>query len=669
MVQSKSVHRSWLILTALILLLVSSASIGQQKGVTPEMVVNFERVSQVSLDPTGQWIAFVKSVPRSEKDGPGGSFSEIWMVSTKGGEPKQYTSKPVSAYSVSWSPDGKSINFLSRRKEHNANTQVYQMRIDGGEATALTHHKSSVGSYQWSPDGTMISFLATDPATAEEKKAKKAGQDWKVADENFKFRRLWVMDVMSGESHKVYKNDLNTWSYAWSPDSKTFAIQTTETTLIDDSYMYRKIHTVPVAGGEPTILCKTEGKLGNMVYSPDGSKLAFMSAVSLNDPIAQSVFVVSASGGMAKNITENYEATANWITWLDNKDLLVASTERQQSSLSRLSASDGKMKKIINTGPIMQSLSVQAKKGLFAAVAHTPQHPQEAFIGKLKDGKLTRLTNHNAGLADITLGKQEVIEWTAKDGMSIEGVLTFPVDYQQGQRYPLVLQIHGGPEGVSLNGWNTRSGYPVQVLAASGYMVLEPNYRGSAGRGVAYSKADHDDLGGSEFDDVLAGVDALIEKGLVDPDRVGTGGWSYGGYFSAWAATQHSPRFKASVVAAGISNWISFNGTTDIPHEMSLVHWNSYWYDQRDLHWKRSPLYHIQKAKTPTLVVHGMSDARVHPGQGIELYTALKHKNVPTKLVLYPRQPHGLRDKAHQLDFIKRVVAWFDQYLKQMATN
>ncbi len=223
--------------------------------------------------------------------------------------------------------------------------------------------------------------------------------------------------------------------------------------------------------------------------------------------------------------------------------------------------------------------------------------------------------------------------------------------------------MHGGPEGVSLDGWRTRAGYPVQLLAKAGYMVLEPNYRGSMGRGVAFSKADHDDLGGKEYEDVLKGIDTLIERGLVDGDRVGTGGWSYGGYFSAWAATRHSARFKASMVGAGLTNWIAFAGTTDIPHEMSLVHWNSYWFDEPELHWERSPLAHLDNAKTPTLIVHGERDVRVHPEQGMELYTALRLKGIPTSLVLYPREPHGLNERAHQIDFIERSIAWFEKYL------
>ena len=243
-------------------------------------------------------------------------------------------------------------------------------------------------------------------------------------------------------------------------------------------------------------------------------------------------------------------------------------------------------------------------------------------------------------------------------------MLTYPLVYRDGKRYPLILQIHGGPEGVSLDGWNTRATYPVQLLAANGYFVLEPNYRGSAGRGVDYSKLDHDDLGGEEFNDVLKGIDHLIKKGFVDKNQVGTGGWSYGGYFSALAATKYSNRFKASMVGAGLTNMISFMGTTDIPYEMSVVHWNQWWFDNQELHWDRSPLSHINKAGTPTLVIHGLRDERVHPEQGMQLWQALKIKNVDTELVLYPREPHGIIERPHQLDYMERLINWYKKYVK-----
>jgi dipeptidyl aminopeptidase/acylaminoacyl peptidase len=207
------------------------------------------------------------------------------------------------------------------------------------------------------------------------------------------------------------------------------------------------------------------------------------------------------------------------------------------------------------------------------------------------------------------------------------------------------------------------------VLAANGYAVLMPNYRGSGGRGVAFSKGDHRDLGGKEFIDVIAGIDHLAEIGLVDPERVGISGTSYGGYFSALAATKYSDRFKAAIPYAGITNWFSFSGTTEIPIEMSLVHWDTWWFDDPGLNWDRSPLAHINNSKTATLVGHGLADTRVDPGQSVELYTALKIKGVPSGLVLYPREPHGLLEREHQLDYMGRILEWFDTYLKARATT
>lgn len=669
MIHSKPKSLRWFFITGLLFCVLSSTLQAKENKLTPEMIVNLKRVSQVAIDPSGQKIAFILNVPRTEKDKHGRSYSEIWLTTVDGEKPKQYTSKPGRSSSVSWSPDGKWITFLSKRKNQEEHTQIYKMRVDGGEAVALTHHKNSISSYHWSPDGKSIAFVSADPASKEEKEAKKAGRDWKVHDENYKHRRLWILDVVKGETSQPFEKDLSIWNLVWTPDSKDLILQATETPLIDDSYVFQKIYKTAASGGTPQVLCTTEGKLGPMAVSPDGKQLAFLGAVSLNDPLPQSLFMVSLSGGTPKSLTENVKASGTWVDWLNNKTLALLSIKGTQTVLSRVNASDGNIKEVIADGPILQGIDIDRKSGRFAAIGHSFNHPNEVYTGKLNSSKLARLTHHNSELESIRFARQEVIEWKGPGDWIIEGVLTYPLDYKEGQRYPLVLQIHGGPEGVSLNGWTTGAGYPVQALAGEGYFVLQPNYRGSGGRGVDFSKADHDDLGGKEFEDVLAGVDTLIERGFVDGERVGTGGWSYGGYFSAWAATRHSERFKASVVSAGLTNWISFAGTTDIPHEMSLVHWNSYWMDQRDLHWERSPVYHINKAKTPTLIAHGLSDVRVHPEQSIQLYTALKLKKVPTQLVLYPRQPHGLVERAHQLDYIKRVIEWFNKYLKMGGTN
>jgi len=653
------------LLAVIALLLWSLPAPAQQtEPLTAETLVGLQRVGQAVLDPSGTKVAYTVITPRTADDPPGGSYSELWVVDLSGGEPRRFIGKPNSVSSPAWSPDGSRLTFLATRSAHSPVRQVYAMPVAGGEALPLTDHPVPVASYQWAPDGNHIAFIATDEDTPEEKEARAAGRDWQVFDDSYKHRRLWVFDVGEGHSHPLYEEPLTTWAFNWMPDGRTLVMQASDTPRTDDQYMYTDLYKLELHGDGPQKINDTEGKLGGFAVSPDGDELAWLGATGLNDPIAQSLFVSSLTEPMPGNLTDDYEGSAVGVQWLDDGTLLMLADEGTMTSLYRVDAATGGRTEIPTEGKLFASVDAHPASGRYVAVGHTPSHPAELFAGRLDGGELTRVTFHNPELDDVRLARQETVSWSGADGWQIAGVLTYPLDYVEGQRYPLVLQVHGGPEGVSLDGWTSTATYPVQLLAAAGYMVLQPNYRGSAGRGVAFSKADHDDLGGKEYEDVLAGIDALVERGLVDGERVGTGGWSYGGYFSAWAATRHSERFKAAVVAAGLTNWVSFTGTTDIPHEMSLVHWNQYWWDNPELHWERSPVAHIDNAQTATLIVHGTADARVHPEQSIQLYTFLRMKEVPTELVLYPRQPHGLVDRAHQIDFAERVVGWFDTYLK-----
>ena len=407
-----------------------------------------------------------------------------------------------------------------------------------------------------------------------------------------------------------------------------------------------------------------------MDISPDGKKLAFLGAVSRNDPLPQTLFTVLLNKPEKIISHQGQDESFYDLQWVDDKTLLARSVRGTKTVLSLIQDQDSKNKEavfqkdIYSPGYILSSARLHRRSGQLLITGHSNKHPNELFVKDLFQNNLVRITRSNPFLQDLDLGHQETITWSSMGGLKIQGVVTYPPNYRKGSRYPLILQIHGGPEGVTLQGWNTSTGYPVQLLAAEGYVVLQPNYRGSGGRGVDFSKSDHDDLGGLEYQDVLQGVDHLIKAGVVNAGKVGTGGWSYGGYFSALGATAYSHRFKASMVGAGLTNMISFMGTTDIPYEMSIVHWDSWWFDEMDLHWDRSPLAHINKARTPTLVIHGLKDERVHPEQGLELYQALKIKGVDTELVFYPREPHGLRERAHQLDYIERLVGWYNKYVK-----
>jgi len=638
------------------------------QAITPEQIVSLEQVSTVALSPDGNLIAYTLTKPRTADEEFGRSRSELWIVSAAGGEPRAIVAAPQSADGPEWAPDGAMLTFAARPDE-NGETQVYGVPAEGGEPHQLTHSALGVMAFDWAPDGQSIAFTAREPESEEAIARRKRGDDVQVAGEGDRYVRLWIEDLASAEVRVLTPADKMVRSFAWMPDASGLALQLTETADIDAGYMWRQIFVTSAAGGDLRQLTETKGKLGDMAWSPNGEKLAFIGAVSLNDPLAQSVFMVPKSGGAPVNLTPNLEASAQSVGWLNDDTIYFTAATGTKQTLFSLRV-DGSTPTAMAGGgtEILGNVSFDSRMRRFATLVNTAQHPNEVYLGNARNGRLNRVTTHNQWLDQVELAPQQTITWKGADGWDIEGVLVRPLNEVPGGRYPLAILPHGGPEGISYDGWTTRGLYPAQYLAANGYAVLMPNYRGSGGRGVAFSKADHRDLGGKEFLDVIAGIDHLAAEGLVDPDRVGISGTSYGGYFSAWAGTKYTDRFKAAITFAGISNWTSFTGTTDIPYEMSIVHWDTWWFDDPGLAWDRSPLAHIDGTKTAILVGHGMADTRVHPEQSIEMYTALRIKGVPTGLLLYPREPHGLLEPAHQLDFMRRMLQWFDQHVKGGVT-
>jgi dipeptidyl aminopeptidase/acylaminoacyl peptidase len=588
------------------------------------------------------------------------------MVSAKGGEPVRFTYNEKSDRSPEWSPDGKHVAFLSQRGE-SGQTQIYLIPVAGGEAMQLTRSETSVGSLKWSPDGSRIAYTTTDGKTKEEQQAEREGKDWIVADKNYKHTRLYVVDVKTKVSRLVTSQPLTIHEYDWSPDGKQFILGATNTPIVDDSYMRVRLLTIPSGGGDAKLLVSTEGKLNYPRWSPDGKWIAWLGATSMNDPYAGSLFVAPAGGGNAENLIKGFAGTADWMGWQPGKPstIVFRAIERQSNNLYTISMPDRRREPLFTQEMVIATAPSFSRDGRWMALAATtPKHPGEVFYGEAANRPLTRVTRTNPQLDSVALGEQEVVKWKSSDGWEIEGVLVKPVGYKQGTRYPLVLQPHGGPESADLNGWLGYTSRWGQMLAGRGFAVLYPNYRGSIGRGVEFAKADHRDLMGKEFEDMLAGIDHLVKQGLADGDRVGIGGGSYGGYTSAWAATFASERFKAAVAWMGITNWYSMTGTSDIFWENSTVHWDAIMYDNYELYLERSPIRYIKKANTPTLIIHGAADPRVPIGQSQELYTALKWKGVPVEFVTYPREGHGVGERAHQYDFMTRVVGWFEKYLK-----
>ena len=630
---------------------------------TPEDVVNLKQVTDVDLSPDGTTIAYVLRVPRTADEPPGGGRSTIWIVPRRGGTARRLTNPDLSSWRPRWAPNSDTLAFLSRRGD-DGKTQVHKISVSGGEASPVTAAPNSVSAFEWSPDGKEVAFTSKRSPTDVEAAAADDGEDWIVGDVRGDHKRLWAVVVDSGLSRPVTDRKLHIERFEWSPDGSKFVVQASERADIDATMMFSDLFVVDAAGGLASPLTKHDGKLGDIAWSPDGSKVAFLGASDIHDPTAGVLYVVPSSGGDAKALTADYEGTGQWVVWAGDARVVMMANQGADTAISSINVESGERRTVVEGGPVCSRVDTDTRGKAYVCAGATSKHPREVFSGVLGSGQAKRLTNSNPWLDQKELGAQSVVRWKAEDGLEIEGVLTKPVGYKEGTRYPLAILVHGGPEGVSHDGWNTRSGYPAQLFAARGYVVLEPNYRGSQGRGVAYGKADHKDLGGKEFTDVLAGIAHLDQQGLIDKTRVGMGGWSYGGYFSGLAATKYSEHFKAAMVGAAITDWISFTGTTEIESENSLVHWNLWPWDNFELAWDRSPVAHASKSKTATLIVHGDEDTRVPPGQAAELYRALRYFKTPTEVVFYPREGHGLRERAHQIDFQKRWLAWFDKYVK-----
>ncbi|MBK7993010.1 MAG: S9 family peptidase [Blastocatellia bacterium] len=638
--------------------------LAQDKVFTPETVLTIRNIVDAQISPDGANIAFQVSRPRTDAEGPGTAISEIWMM-LKGGQPTRFTYNEKSDRAIQWAKDGKSFAFLSQRGTV-AQTQIYQISLDGGEAQRISKTTASINNFKWSPDGNKIAFLMTDVKSADELKNEKEGKDWVVADKNYKHTRLYLLDPKTGEHKLVTQKDMTVHDFDWSPDGKELILAASDTPTIDDQFMKSKLLVQSVDGGDAKLLVKTEGKLLSPRWSPDGKWVSWLGAVSFNDPFAGSVFVVSSQGGAAENLVPGFIGSATSLSWLAPSTVVFTATERQVSTLTTITL-PAKAKTVVNNQELAFSSnpSFTSDGKTWVIAANTPKHPNEIFISELTSKQANKLTNFNPQLAGLKLGEQEVIKWKSSvDGLDIEGVIVKPVGFEKGKRYPLVMQPHGGPEAAELNGWFGSYSRWGQVLAGKGYITFYPNYRGSIGRGVDFSKADHRDLMGKEFQDMVDGVDYLVSQGMVDQNRVGVGGGSYGGYTSAWAATAGSKRFKAAIAWMGISNWHSMTGTCEIFLENSTVHWDLMMYDNYQIYFDRSPIAHVKNANTATLIIHGAQDTRVPIGQSQELYTALKYKGVPVEFVTYPREGHGVGEKAHQYDFMQRVFGWFDKYLQ-----
>ena len=608
------------------------------------------------LSPDGKRVAYVLSRADLEKSA---YDTDVWLVDADGTRNRQLTRGEKSDSSPRWSPDGKTIAFLSDRS---GATAIYLLPLDGGEAVNLTGESTPVRAFEWSPDGRSMAFLRTDDQDPEQARRAKEKDDAWVVDASPRFVHLHVIDVESQKVRRLTAGTFSIWDFDWSPDGKTIAFTRGPGIGLDD--MYRTdIFAVPAAGGDMFPLIARPGIDRRPVFSPDGKALAFVSGGGVHDWLREhKLHALDLGSGAIRNIGNSYDRTPEVVSWSDDsRTIWLGGPFNSTSQLFRINADGSEFTNVSNVDGAVDD--VQIRNGRIVFMQQTLTTPPELYVSELSRFAPRRLTDINVAYRDRTIGGTRRISWkNPKDGMEIDGFLTLPVGYKAGQRVPLLTFVHGGPASRFDQSYLGYLGYIYvpQVFAAKGYAVFRPNPRGTGGYGENFRKANRNDWGGMDWIDINAGIDQILAQGLADPERLGIMGWSYGGFMTSWAIG-HSDRFKAISIGAPVVDLLSFHGTSDIrdfiPHYFGGASLSL------ELLRARSPLWHLKATKAPVLIQHGEADERVPLSQGTMLYRVLQELGVDVTMVVYPRTPHTPREPKLRIDVAQRNVDFFTKHI------
>ena len=667
-----------LLLTAV--LLGGPAEAQERIPIVVDDLFAIQEVGVPAVSPDGAWIAYTVTTTELEK---GRSISRVWMVSAQGGEPLPMTMADTSSSSPAWSPDGRYLTFTAARG--GKKTQVWGLDRRGGEAVPLTDVKQGVGGYRWSPDGTRLLLSIRDPEEEKEDKSEDAPEDPWVVD-RLQFKRdyqgyltgnrhthLYVFDLASKALTQLTNGRWDESQARWSPDGTRIAFVSNRTEEPDGNEN-TDIWIVDAGLAEPTDaparVTSNPGTDSSPAWSPDGNWIAHVTQVDMEATMwyaTSHLAVVRADGQdlrlltaeLDRNVsTPTFSADGSWI-WFGLED-------SGEDHVARIKPDGSDLQRPVS-GPLSAS-GFDWAAGTFAVRLSTPDRPEEIFLlqgGSGGSRNLERVTGHNDGLlARVQVGETRAIHFPSADGTEIEGFVTFPPDFQEGQRYPTLLRIHGGPVAQ----YNHAFEFEAQLLAAAGYLVVRVNPRGSSGYGQPFSLAIFADWGNKDFQDVMAGVDYAIAQGWADPDRLGVGGWSYGGILTNHVITK-TDRYEGAISGASEVLYISNYG-----HDHYQLVWEQElglpWEGNNRETWERlSPFNYVTKITTPTLLMGGEEDWNVPILNSEQLYQALRRIGIPTQLVVYPGEGHGISVPAYQKDRYERYLAWYDKWVKNAGAG
>ena len=634
---------------------------------SPEQCLKLKNITAVRVSPDGNKILYtvreaVMTDDRSEY------VNQVWMCNADGSNAIQLTKGDKNSSNPKWSPDGKWIAFTSLR---DSKTNLYILPVGGGEAEKVTDVKSSVGNYEWSHDGKMIAFIMIDAAGDKEDKDKKAKNDWHYMDEEVKQNRLYILwpdkkDTAGKYMQKKLTNEnYNVNGFDWSADGKSIVYGYGKSPEVNDN-VYSDIAMVDIESGNVKSIATTAAGETNPLFSPDGKYIAYYCTT---DPVDWSgpdhATIYSLADGKSWRLKATPDESGAIIGWTpDGKNILWSEANRTLSSIYILST-DGKSVTGWNKGSkdMISGVTLNASGTHLAFILQNPSQLPEAYVSPLNTFSPVKITSLNADYAGKPLPKTEVIRWKAADGKEIEGLLTYPLNYQPGKKVPFILNVHGGPAGVFQQTCvaANQGSYPIAALAEMGFAILRPNPRGSSGYGADFRMANRSDWGGKDFLDLMAGVDQVIKMGVADENNMGVMGWSYGGFMSSWIVG-HTNRFKAASIGAPVVDLVHQNLTDDIegflPSHFKSDPWNDW-----SLYDAHSPLRFVQNVKTPVMLQHGEADLRVPFSNSVMFYNALRRRHVPVRLLALPRQPHGPQEPRMVLKVMETNVEWFEKYI------
>jgi acylaminoacyl-peptidase len=623
----------------------------------------------IAISPDGKNVAWVQSTAATTSKqlhlrNASGNSSDI-TIKTEGGDERSDT-EPA------WSPDSKAVAFFSSGASRTGvgqtsdQKQLWLANADGSGPRKLGNLNGYAARPKWSHDGKQIAFLYIEGAGGGGPLVAAAARTG-VIDQEVRNQRISVLDV-NGQLRPVSPPDLHVYDFDWAPDDKTFAA-TAASGPGDNNWWIAQIYKIDIATGKATSIYKPSLQLAVPRWSPDGESVAFIEGLMSDEGFhGGDLFTISANGGKPQNRTHGRKSSVSSLFWQQPDRILITEYVSGGGAISELSLADNSVRTIWKGDESFHAFGnfpdfALAKDGKSAAaIRSTYNTPPEVWAGPI--GQWQQLTNNNSALP-MTWGKAESIEWT-NEGLNIQGWLVPPAKIESGKKYPMVVLIHGGPSSMTGTEWPASFGMARAIIAAlssSGYFVFLPNPRGSYGQGEDFTRGNVKDFGHGDLRDDMAGINAVMKKYPVDPDRLGVTGWSYGGFMTMWTVTQ-TTRFRAAVAGAGICNWQSYYGQNLIDQWM-IPFFGANVYDDPAVYEKSSPIKFIKRVKTPTLVIVGERDAECPPAQSYEFWHALRTLNVPTLLIIYPGEGHLFVKPENQADRLKQTIAWFDKYLKE----